>query len=56
MERLASSAISELVMLDTIPLLENHKSPKIKVLSVATMFADAINRIHEGVSISSLFE
>ncbi|MDR1539528.1 MAG: ribose-phosphate pyrophosphokinase [Clostridiales bacterium] len=55
-ERLKSSAISELVILDTIPLPEEKKLPMIKVISVATIFADAINRIHDGISISTLFE
>jgi ribose-phosphate pyrophosphokinase len=54
--RIQESAISELVMLDTLPLSPEHKIPKIKLISVAEMFADAINRIHEGISISSLFE
>ncbi|MDR1558319.1 MAG: ribose-phosphate pyrophosphokinase [Clostridiales bacterium] len=50
------SAIDELLMLDTIPLTSEKRVDKIKTLSVATIFADAINRIHDGISISTLFE
>ncbi|RKY85612.1 ribose-phosphate diphosphokinase [candidate division KSB1 bacterium] len=53
MEKIENSPISELTVSDTIPL--NTKSKKIKVLSVANVFGEAIKRIHEGKSISSLF-
>ncbi|MDR3239555.1 MAG: ribose-phosphate pyrophosphokinase [Clostridiales bacterium] len=55
-QHIEESSIDELLLLDTIPLSCEHQSPKIKVLPVATIFADAINRIHDGISISSLFE
>jgi ribose-phosphate pyrophosphokinase len=45
--------LKELVVCDTIPLREN--SPKIKVLSVAKLFARAIRNTHEHRSISALF-
>ncbi len=47
------SALEELVVTDTIPL--KRKSEKIKVLTVADLFAKAIRAIHEHGSISSLF-
>jgi ribose-phosphate pyrophosphokinase len=50
----ASEAISKLYVTDTIPLTQNH--PKIEVISVAGLFAEAIIRTHENQSISSLFE
>ena len=56
-ERLESSEIDELLLLDTIPYPKDQpKSSKIKYLSVAPVFAEAITRIYEEVSISSLFE
>jgi len=55
-ERIKDSAISELVLLDTIELLEAKKIKKITELSVAKIFAEAIRRIHEGTSISKLFD
>ena len=56
-ERLESSAIDELLLLDTMPYPKDQpKSSKIKYLSVAPVFAEAITRIYEEVSISSLFE
>lgn len=54
-ERLEKSAIKEAVFLDTIPLRPDCKCDKIKLLSVAPMFAEAIERIYEEVSISKLF-
>ena len=55
-ERIQDSPINELVVLNTIQLPPEKKIPKIKELSVAPIFADAINRIHEGISISKLFD
>ncbi|TAE01755.1 MAG: ribose-phosphate pyrophosphokinase, partial [Bacteroidetes bacterium] len=43
----------EVIVTDTIPLKVTH--PKIKVLSVADMFAKAIRKINDNESISSLF-
>lgn len=52
-ERLEASAINELIVTDTIPL--RKRSSKIKVVSVAKLFARAIRHTHEHRSISSLF-
>ncbi|MBC8154186.1 MAG: ribose-phosphate pyrophosphokinase [Bacteroidetes bacterium] len=52
-KNIAGSVLEELVIADTIPLREpNHK---IRVLSVAELFAKAIGRIRDHESISSLF-
>jgi ribose-phosphate pyrophosphokinase len=48
------SNIKELIVTDTIPLLK--MSPKIKVISVAELLAEAIKRIHEEKSVSVLFK
>lgn len=55
-ERLKESVISELVVLNTIELPEEKKFDKLKVLSVAPVFAEAIKRIYEDLSVSKLFE
>ena len=54
-ERLNNSCIQELALLDTIPAIDPAKSDKIKYLSVANMFAEAIERIYEEISVSKLF-
>lgn len=56
MERINKSAIEELVMLDTIPLDKEKDSPKIRSISVASLFAEAIKRIYDDQPISKLFE
>ena len=54
-ERINDSVITELALLDTIPAIDPKKSSKIKYLPVAPMFAEAIERIYQEVSISKLF-
>jgi ribose-phosphate pyrophosphokinase len=54
--RIESSALSELIVTDTIPLQAAARAcPKIKVLSVAHLLGEAIKRTHYEESISSLF-
>ena len=52
-DKIENSKMTELVVCNTIPL--RKFSPKIKVLSVAPLFASAIRNMHEHKSISSLF-
>lgn len=54
-DRIERSSLKELVVTDTIPLRENRKVGKIRVLSVASLLGEAIRRIHENRSVSSLF-
>ena len=54
-ERLEKSVISEIYLLDTIPLPASKQIDKIKVLPVANMFTEAIRRIYEEVSVSEIF-
>lgn len=49
-------ALQKLLITDTIPLPEEKKHPRIKVLSVAGLLAEAIKRIHNEESVSSLFD
>ena len=55
LDRLNESPIQELALLDTIPAIDTEKCPKIKYLSVAPMFAEAIERIYQEVSLSKIF-
>src|SRR6185369_2183983 len=55
-ERINNSAIEEIVLTDTIPLGDKGQfTSKIRMLSVAELLAEAIRRIHEDESVSSLF-
>ena len=56
LERLNASALDEVVVTDTIPLNgKDRVCPKLRVLSVAPLLGEAIKRIHEEESVSSLF-
>ena len=48
--------LQELLITDTIPLDNQKKHPKIRVLSVAKLLGEAIKRIHHEESVSSLFD
>ncbi|MCJ7580709.1 MAG: ribose-phosphate pyrophosphokinase [Candidatus Aminicenantes bacterium] len=55
-ERVKQSSLEKLVVTNTIPLNEeSNATEKIVLLSVAELFGEAIKRIHEGSSVSSLF-
>ena len=54
-DRIEKSVIKEVIFLDTIQPRADVKCDKIKYLSVAHMFAEAIERIYEEVSVSKLF-
>ena len=54
-ERIANSALREVVITDTIPLSPSRQIDKLKVLSVAPLIGEAIKRIHRGESVGALF-
>jgi ribose-phosphate pyrophosphokinase len=54
-KKIDGSVVSELVLTDTIPLPPEKRRPKIVQLSIAGLFAGAIERIHKGRSVSELF-
>ena len=54
--RISSSNIEKVMVTDTLPLsAEAARCPKIEQLSLAVLLGEAIRRIHEGASVSSLF-
>ena len=54
-DRINNSVITELALLNTIPPVDAALSDRLKYLSVAPMFSEAIERIYQEVSISKLF-
>ena len=55
-DRLQKSPISKIIVSNTIELKEEKKFEKLEVISVANVFGEAINRIVNGTSLSSLFK
>lgn len=55
-ERIQNSPIKELVITDTVPLPKEKQIDKIKVLSMAPLFAEAIKRINEAQPLGELFK
>ncbi|NGP45801.1 ribose-phosphate diphosphokinase [Bacillaceae bacterium SIJ1] len=55
-ERIESSKIKELVVTNSIALPDAKRTPKITELSVAPLIAEAIIRVHEKLSVSTLFD
>ena len=54
-ERIAASALDEIITTDTIPLKEGKDISKFKVLTVADIFADVVERVYNYKEISSMF-
>ena len=55
-EGIAASPLKELIVTDTIPASNHTAHPKVRVISVAPLLAEAIQRIHYAQSISTLFD
>ncbi len=55
-ERLAKGPFEEVVVTDTLPLPPEKRLPKITVLTVAPLFAEAIRRIHLGLSVGEIYQ
>ena len=55
-DRLNDSIIKRIIITDTISISKEKKIDKIKIVSVASIFGEAVNRIHNGESVSALFE
>jgi ribose-phosphate pyrophosphokinase len=52
----AQSDITEIVTTDTVPIPREKRLPNMKILSMAPLLAEAIRRIHDGESVSVLFD
>ncbi len=55
-ERLENAPVEEIVVCDTIPVPEERQTGKIRVVSVAPLFARAIANVYNNGSVSSLFD
>ena len=55
-EKLAAAPLEEFVVTNTIHVPEERRFDRLKVLSVASLFATAIECVHENKSVSQLFE
>lgn len=55
-ERIKDSPVKEIMVTNTIPLPPEKQIDKIRVISVAALFAEAIERIYEGLPVSILFD
>ena len=54
-KKLSGDNIDKVFLSDTVEIPENKKFEKLTIVSSAKIFADAINRIHKGESVSQLF-
>lgn len=55
-ERLRNAPINELVTTDTLPLPMEKRWPELTVLTVSTLIAEVIQRIHSGISVDTMFQ
>lgn len=55
-ERLQASPLSEIIVLDTIELPQEKRIDKIKIVSIADIFAEAIERVYTDLPVSKLYE
>ena len=54
--RLADSALSEVLVTDTLPVSDEKRFSRLRIVSVAEMLGEAIHRIHSGLSVGAMFE
>jgi ribose-phosphate pyrophosphokinase len=55
MERIAASPLEEVVVTNSIPVSAEKRAARVTVLSVAPLLGEAIRRIHDEESVSTLF-
>ena len=55
LKRIEESPLEEVIITNSVPMTPGKASPKVHVLSVAPLLAEAIRRIHDEESVSTLF-
>ena len=55
LERIMESPVEEVVVTNSVPFLRADECPKVKVLDISRLMAEAIKRIHYNESVSTLF-
>ncbi|PSL00665.1 ribose-phosphate pyrophosphokinase [Murinocardiopsis flavida] len=56
LDRITATGVTEIVCTNTAPIPEENRIPELTVLSIASALAEAIKRIHDGESVSALFD
>ena len=56
LEKLENSKIRKILITDTIEISNQKNINKIEIISVSKVFAEAVKRVHNGESVSALFE
>ncbi len=56
MDRIEDSDIKKVIITDTISIAKHKLIDKIKIISVSGIFGQAVDRVHNGESVSALFE
>ena len=55
-DRMAAAPFKEIIVTNTIPVLNEMRLPNLTVLSIAPLIGEALLRIHEDLSVSKIFE
>jgi len=55
-DRIKKSDINKIIITDTIAIAKNKLIDKLKIMSVSGIFGQAVDRVHNGESVSALFE
>ncbi|KAL6847670.1 hypothetical protein ACP4OV_022458 [Aristida adscensionis] len=55
-DRLSSGLFQEVIVTNTVPVLQHHSFPQLTVLSVANLLGETIWRVHDDCSVSSIFQ
>lgn len=55
-ERLSSGLFQEVIITNTIPVLEQNYFPQLTILSVANLLGETIWRVHDDCSVSRIFQ
>lgn len=55
-ERLKNSPIKKVILLDTVPIPEEKILDNFQILTVAPIFAEAINRIYKDEPVSTIYD
>ncbi|KAJ1255220.1 hypothetical protein BS78_01G517500 [Paspalum vaginatum] len=56
LDRLSSGLFQEVIITNTVPVVQHHNFPQLTVLSVANLLGETIWRVHDDCSVSSIFQ
>ncbi|WVZ55027.1 hypothetical protein U9M48_005745 [Paspalum notatum var. saurae] len=56
LDRLSSGLFQEVIITNTVPVVQHHSFPQLTVLSVANLLGETIWRVHDDCSVSSIFQ